>query len=105
MPVMTRVESRIGFDGRPLEQLSGVWSARWTGKLTPTATGLHRFSLNTYGIAKVFINDRLVLDAYGCDRSPVIHGLVDLTAGTPATIRIEYVAEMIPRPRLRLSTV
>jgi beta-glucosidase len=96
-PVMTRVESQIGFDRTPLEQLSGVWSARWTGKLTPTVTGLHRFSLNSYGIAKVFINDRLVLDAYGRDRSPIIHGLVDLTAGTPATIRIEYVAQVIPR--------
>lgn len=96
-PVATRVEPTVDFTGLPLPELTGVWSARFTGTFTPETTGTHRFSVNTIGIADVYINDRLVIHNYGRDRSSVAHALVDLTAGTPVTIRIDYVAQRLPR--------
>jgi beta-glucosidase len=96
-PVATRVEPTVDFTGLPLPQLTGVWSARFTGTFTPQSTGTHRFSVNTIGVADLYINDRLVVHNYGRDRSSVAHALVDLTAGTPVTIRIDYVAQRLPR--------
>jgi beta-glucosidase len=96
-PVATRVEPSIDFTAPPLPQLTGVWSARFTGTFTPTTSGTHRFSLNTIGIADVYINDRRILHAYGRDRAPVMHALVDLAAGTPVSIRVDYVAQRLPR--------
>jgi beta-glucosidase len=96
-PVATRVEPTLGFTSPPLPELTGVWSARFTGSFTPQTTGTHRFSVNTFGIADLYINDRLVIHNYGRDRSSVAHALVDLSAGTPVTIRIDYVAQRLER--------
>jgi beta-glucosidase len=96
-PVAQRVEPNIDFSAPPLPQLSGVWSARYTGTFTPTASGTQRFSLNTIGIADVYLDNRRILHAYGRDRAPVMHALVDLTAGKPVSIRVDYVAQRLPR--------
>ncbi|MFL5830739.1 MAG: beta-glucosidase family protein [Solirubrobacteraceae bacterium] len=96
-PVTTRVEPTIDFTSPPLPQLTGVWSARYTGTFTPTTSGTHRFSLNTIGIADVYVNNHRILHAYGRDRAPVMHALVDLTAGQPVSIRVDYVAQRLPR--------
>jgi beta-glucosidase len=87
----------VDFTAPPLPQLTGVWSARYTGTFTPTASGTHRFSLNTIGIADVYLNGRRILHAYGRDRAPVMHALVALTAGKPVSIRVDYVAQRLPR--------
>jgi beta-glucosidase len=96
-PVATRVEPNVDFTAPPLPGLAGVWSARYTGTFTPATTGTHRFSLNTIGIADVYVDGKLVLHAYGRDRAPVTHALVDLTAGRPVAIRVDYVAQRLPR--------
>ena len=76
-----------------------MWSARWTGTFTPKKTGEYRFSLSTYGIAKLYIDDRLVVQNYGKDRSTVEHALVPLKAGHAATVRVDYVADLLTRRR------
>jgi beta-glucosidase len=96
-PVASRVEPTIDFSAPPLPQLGGVWSARYTGTFTPATTGTHRFSLNTIGIADVYVNNRRILHAYGRDRAPVTHALVELTAGRPVSLRVDYVAQRLPR--------
>jgi beta-glucosidase len=96
-PMVTRLEPTVDFTRPPLPELTGVWSARFTGTFTPQTTGTHRFSINTFGIADLYINDRLLIHNYGRDRSSVAHALVDLTAGTPVTIRADYVAQRLER--------
>ena len=76
-----------------------MWSARWNGSFVPKQTGEYRFSVSTYGIAKLFIDDRLILQNYGKDRSSVEHALVPLTAGKPVSVRVEYVADLLLRRR------
>jgi hypothetical protein len=55
-----------------------TWSARFTGEVTPTATGSYTFSVTGTGTAAVYVSDTLV------------SGPVTLTAGTPVRIRVDY---------------
>jgi beta-glucosidase len=96
-PVATRVEPTVHFTGAPLPGLTGQWSARWTGSFTPPTTGTHRFSLNAQGIARLYVDGRLVASSYARDHGIVEHALVNLTAGTPVPIRVDYVADFLPR--------
>ena len=41
-----------------------MWSARWTGTLTPPETGLYRLSLLEAGIAKVSVDGRWSTGGY-----------------------------------------
>jgi beta-glucosidase len=87
-PAITRVDPTVQVTGTP-EGLSGVWSARWTGTFTPTVSGLQRFSFSGSGIARLYINDQLVLSA----ANSLNIAAVDLPAGQPARIRVEYIAK------------
>jgi beta-glucosidase len=68
--------------------LSGTWSARWTGTFTPTVSGLQRFSFSGSGIARLYIDNKLVLKT----ASQLAIAAVDLPAGKPVSIRVEYIA-------------
>src|SRR6185437_2867598 len=68
---------------------SGTWSARWTGRFTPTVSGLQRFSFSGSGIARLYIDNKLVLKT---DNQLAI-AAVDLPAGKPVAIRVEYIAQ------------
>jgi beta-glucosidase len=97
-PALTRTEPTLDLSAAP----AGVgrpWSARWTGTLTPTETGLYRFSLLQAGLARVYIDGRLVASGYREGTSFVagppypLQAAVRLTAGRPASIRVEYTSK------------
>jgi beta-glucosidase len=76
----------------------GSYSARFTGTLTPTSTGLHRFSMRHTGNARLYIDGQLVasgateaLDGLipGSQRTTA-QGIATLTAGVPVPIVVEY---------------
>jgi len=78
--------------------VSGSYSARWTGTLTPQVSGLHRFSMRHTGIARLYIDGQLIasgeteaLDGVipGSQRTTA-QGIATLTAGTPVPIVVEY---------------
>jgi beta-glucosidase len=87
-PAITRVDPTVQVNGNP-PGLSGTWSARWTGTFTPTVSGLQRFSFNGSGIARLYIDNKLVLSA----ANQLYITAVDLPAGKPVPIRVEYVAK------------
>jgi beta-glucosidase len=87
-PAITRVDPTVQVTGTP-SGLSGVWSARWTGAFTPTVSGLQRFSFSGGGISHLYINDRLVLSS----NNALNIAAVDLPAGKPVPIRVEYIAK------------
>ncbi len=94
-PVGSFVSSTI--DGSHV-LVSGSYSARWTGTLTPTASGVHRFALQHAGTARLFVDGRLVasgnsegLDALIPAAPPLTaQGTATLTAGIPVPIVVEY---------------
>src|SRR5262249_8898134 len=101
-PAATRLEETAGgswTSGPPAPGLGRTWSARWTGTLTPAATGAYRFSLEGSGIARLEI-DRREVARLDSQFGAVAHGLVDLTAGKAVPIRVEYVVGAIFRPGL-----
>lgn len=78
--------------------MPGTFSARWTGTLTPTTSGLHRFSLQFAGVVRLYVAGQLVAsgDSQGLDAlsfgAPIIpaQGTATLAAGNPVSIVIEY---------------
>ncbi|MEU2544309.1 glycoside hydrolase family 3 C-terminal domain-containing protein [Streptomyces roseolus] len=96
-PVVTRTDGVIDFTDAPVEGLPAVWSATWSGTLTPTRTGLHRFSLLPAGAATLRIDGVTVVSGsrgtrrffLGTHDYP-LQGTVELTAGRSVTIELTY---------------
>lgn len=75
------------------------FSARLTGSFTPATTGTHRVGIYSAGFAKVYVDGKLVADAWtnwtkgrtffeeGCDE---VVGMVDLEAGRAHEVVIEF---------------
>jgi beta-glucosidase len=95
VPALTRVDPTVDLSAAPAG-FGALWSARWTGTITPSQTGLYRFSLMQAGIARVFIDGRLVASGYREGTSFVagpaypLQAAVRLRAGAPVAIRIDY---------------
>jgi alpha-D-xyloside xylohydrolase len=63
----------------------------WTGDVTPTVTGVHKFRLYGSSYYKVFVDGKSVLDRWRQNWNPWYADFeVPLTAGKPAAIRIEW---------------
>lgn len=63
----------------------------WTGRVTPSTTGLHRFRLYSSSYAKVFVDGREVLSRWRQNWNPWYHNFdLPMTAGRPAEIRIQW---------------
>jgi beta-glucosidase len=102
-PSMTRVDPSVDFVGA--SSLGGAKSVRWTGTYTPQASGLYRFSLGLGGRASLYVNGNLVTrgdtEIYVMGNSPqaprnVYQAAVDLQAGKPVSIRIDYSSDPVP---------
>jgi beta-glucosidase len=97
-PALTRTEPTLDLGAAPAG-VGPLWSARWTGTLTPSETGLYRFSLLQAGLARVYIDNRLVASGYREATQFLVgpqyplQAAVRLTAGRPASIRVEYTSK------------
>ena len=104
-PVATRIDPTLDFATapRPLVPIPGTRanSARWSGALTPPATGDYRFSLTFAGKARLLIDGKQVATgdtefvngaASGFTGAPdaSYHGVVHLAAGRTVPITVEY---------------
>jgi beta-glucosidase len=106
-PSLTRVDSRVAFrwdrgsptDDRvargelPPERSVGPddFSVRWSGQLVPPVSGRYEIEVGADDGARLFVANRLVIDAW--QRSPRLQSksaFVDLEAGKPVDIRLEY---------------
>ncbi len=94
-PVLTRIDPTVNLSMAPA-QTGALWSAKWTGTLTPAETGLYRFSLAESGIATLKIAGQTFGPAYReatqflVGPHYVLQGAVRLTAGTPVPVEIDY---------------
>jgi beta-glucosidase len=94
-PVLTRIDPTLDLAAAP----SGIgpnWSARWTGTLHPTESGLYRFTLAEAGVATLTIDGHTVGPAYR-EATQLAGGphydlqyTVQLRAGHPVPITINY---------------
>ncbi len=96
-PLATGTVDALDFTGPPVDGLPSAWSARFTGTITPTETGLVRFSSLLSGSAKVvvdgqtaFDDSRFAWDFFFAPQEYTLGGVVELTAGVPVEIQVEY---------------
>ena len=98
-PALTQVDQTVDLNGAPASLGSPappVWSAKWTGTLTPTATGLYRFTLSEAGLATLKIGGQTFGPAYReatqfvVGPHYVLQGTVELTAGKAVPVEIDY---------------
>jgi beta-glucosidase len=95
-PSVTEVDQHVDVTGFPTNPQPALWSAKWTGTLTPTETGLYRFTLADAGIATLKIAGQTVGPAYRealqfvVGPSYVVNTAISLTAGHPVPIEIDY---------------
>ena len=94
-PALTRTDPTVDLAAAPAG-VGPLWSARWTGTVTPTESGLYRFSLLQAGLATLWVDGQRVGPGYregvqflAGPRYPM-QAAVRLTAGKPASIRIDY---------------
>jgi alpha-D-xyloside xylohydrolase len=63
----------------------------WTGRVTPDATGLHRFRLYSSSYVKLLVDGKEVLQRWRQNWNPWYHNFdLPMTAGKTADIRIEW---------------
>jgi beta-glucosidase len=88
-PARTVVDPTVDVTAAPEGVTAPVWSARWTGTITPTVDGPHRFTVLAAGVTCLEIDGRLVAAGereFGqvFDGPPLpVSGTIDLRAGHP----------------------
>src|SRR5688572_2346219 len=92
--VVDRVDPTLDFDwmdGPAAEGLAADrWSIRWTGWLLPPDTGTYTIITDTDDGVRVWIDDTIVIDDWQGHFVTRNEAAVDLTAGVPAKIRVDY---------------
>ncbi|HEX6625834.1 MAG TPA: PA14 domain-containing protein, partial [Pyrinomonadaceae bacterium] len=66
------------------------YGVRWEGQLTPSASGRHVFSIQTSGNVRLTVNGRVLVDAMTTRGGPDKRGEIDLEAGRPVPVLVEY---------------
>ena len=108
-PLLTRTDPTVDFASAPaplmpIPNANGATAGQWTGTLTPPRSGLYRFSIKTAGVARLYLNDHLVVSAdtefataaeggfISDPGGPTItfQGETPLTKGHRVSIRITY---------------
>ena len=95
-PALTVVDPILDIPRAPEGLDPALWSARWTGTLTPTVDGLHRFTVVAAGISRLVV-DGVVVAAGEREFGQVfdgpalpVSGEADLRAGRPVSILLDY---------------
>jgi beta-glucosidase len=88
---------------QPAMPRRSVWSARWTGTLTPPSTGTYLFSVTGSGTAQLYMDHILVTTMMRADFGQTVQGAIDLKAGKPVAVELKYNnASTIMGPELAL---
>jgi beta-glucosidase len=94
-PAVTQVDPTVDVSSPP-SPIGSDWSARWTGTLTPTESGLSRFTLSEAGVATLKIAGHTFGPAYReatqflVGPHYVVQGTVSLIAGQAVPVEIDY---------------
>ncbi|MET0646332.1 MAG: glycoside hydrolase family 3 C-terminal domain-containing protein [Pyrinomonadaceae bacterium] len=93
-PVLTRDEKAVDFDWGMNTPAPGVpaddFSARWTGKLIPTASGKYRLGATADDGLRVYLDGRLIVEDWTEHAPTTRTGEVTLEAGRSYDLKFEY---------------
>lgn len=89
-----RTDPNINFAwgaGSPIDGIApDTFSVRWTGTITPPASGTYTFYATTDNGRRLWIDEAPVIDAWVDDWDITYSGTAELTAGQPHALRLEY---------------
>ncbi|MGI4862484.1 MAG: PA14 domain-containing protein [Janthinobacterium lividum] len=92
--VLTRHDAALDFNWHQNSPASGVpaedFSVRWTGYLVPPATGHYVLHLTVDDGMRLWLNDRQLLNEWRGQSISLYKLEVDLKAGVPYALRIDY---------------
>jgi beta-glucosidase len=93
-PAFTRTDSTVDFNWNSGSPGTGVgatqWSAKWTGTLTPTATGAYTFATTSDDGSRLFVNGQEIVNQWQDQAANTATGTINLTAGQPVSIELDY---------------
>lgn len=97
--VRSQTDKSIDFDWprntSPGPQMpASYFSVRWTGFITPEKTGLYQFTALVDDGIRLYIDNRLVMDAWDLHDSERFTGNTNLIAGVSYPIKVEYFNDM-----------
>jgi len=92
-----RTDPTPNFEGRggepralDISGLPSAFSVRWTGQITPPATGDFKFFVSSDDASRVWVDGATVAEKWGAVVMSDVQAVVPLVAGKPAPITIEY---------------
>ncbi|UGU14916.1 PA14 domain-containing protein [Sinomicrobium kalidii] len=92
--VFSRIDPKIDFDWGEGAPGKGVdtddYSVRWTGKIEPRYSGEYTFYITSDNGRRLWIDGRLVIDAWIDDWDVEYSGTITLKAGQQYDIKLEY---------------
>lgn len=92
-PVFTRIDKKIEFDWKN-ESPGGIpadgFSVRWTGTIVSPVTGNYHLGITIDDGGRLFINDQLLVDAWGGGYRRLADTLIYLEKGEKYSFRFEY---------------
>jgi beta-glucosidase len=93
-PALTRTDGPVDFNWNSGSPGTGIgatgWSAKWTGKVTPTTTGSYTFSLTTDDGGRLFVNGQQIINQWQDQAATTGTGTISLTAGQPVSVEVDY---------------
>ncbi|MBA3700038.1 MAG: FecR domain-containing protein [Planctomycetes bacterium] len=88
--IETGIHTDLGLESVPLDQRRTDFSVRWNGYLQPLFSEKYLLTLRADASARLYIDDKLVIDAWGSERSAYNQGSVMLDASKRHALRVEY---------------
>jgi beta-glucosidase len=93
-PLTSRVDPTLNFLWGGASPATGVpatsWSAKWTGTLTPPATGSYTFSLSSDDGSRMFVNGTQLISNWANQPRTTKTGTITLTANQPVSVEVDY---------------
>jgi beta-glucosidase len=93
-PAATRTDAAVDFNWNGAAPASGVpgtnFSTKWTGTLTPPATGTYTFGLTSDDGSRLLIDGKQVIDNWRDQATHTETGTVTLSADKPVSVEVDY---------------
>jgi beta-glucosidase len=107
-PVSTRTDAQIDLQWDEAQPVEGIpislASVRWTGVMIPTKSGEYVLGIVAEGAVRLFVDDKRVIDSWRKDTERPLSTTVQLEAGKPYKVRLEY-AQLTSKGRIQFGWI